>query len=189
MSVHMLTLCLSCLTAPLFLRGLHLLRVLHSLCPDTSCHCSGPLPLHHGLPALQLPLHPVEDRGCGAVDLAAGSGHQLPSPDGLELCQLRGPHVQLCRELGQQSQLHGLHGRPLLPRTCGGHPLLLREHCQGGTKPRKEDSYLRGRCPEKQESDLCLRSWCFTSAASVWGAPQPLLTDLPCEWPVCAGCH
>lgn len=149
---------LCCLTGPLFVRGLHLLCVLHSLCPDISRHRPRPLPLHHGLPALQLPLHPVEDLRCGPVDLAAGSGHQLPSPSGLELCQLCVSHVQLRGELGQQSQLHRLHGRSLLPHPGSGHPLLLREHCEGGPQPRQEDPHTGGLCPAQQEFKLVPRT-------------------------------
>lgn len=145
---------LSCLTGPLFIRGLHLLCVLYSFCVDISCYCPRPLSLHHGLPALQLPLHPVEDLCCGPVDLAASFGDQLPSPARMGQCQLCGSHVQLCSQLGQQSQLHSFHGCPLLPHTSSGHPLLLREHRQGSPKPCQEDPYIGRLCATQQESKL-----------------------------------
>lgn len=145
---------ISCATGPLFICGLHLLGLLHSICADLGCDRSGPLPFHHGLSALQLPLHPVAGLCCGAVDLAAGSGHQLPPTSRLELHQLRGPHVQLCSRLGQHSRLHGLCGCALLPHPCIDHPLLLCEHHESGSEPCQKDPHPGGLCPAQQESEL-----------------------------------
>lgn len=118
------------LTEPVPICGLHLLCLLHSFCSNTGCHRFRPLPLHHGLPALQLPLHPVEDVLGGRVDLAAGHGNQLPPTAGLELCGLCDSRIQLCSGLDQQSQLHGHHDQPLLRHACHHYPCLLCEHRQ-----------------------------------------------------------
>lgn len=86
---------------PVSVCGVHLFRLLYGFGAHVGRHRPRPILLHRGLSEVQLEVYRVADGLGGGVDLAAGDAHQLPAPTWLEQRGIRGPHVQLCRQLVQ----------------------------------------------------------------------------------------